>query len=138
MIKNELHNKFLFIFEKKYFFMKPAELYILNQPQQYQQIIYYVCSVIEQEFTEVEMLFKWNIPFYYIVKKPFCYLNVSHKKKFVDVAFFYGNQIAIHENYLNAEGRTQIKSLRYFDLDTIPDQVLREVIQEAKLIYKKT
>lgn len=118
--------------------MKPAELYILNQPQKYQEIIYYVCSVIKQEFSEVEMLFKWKIPFYYIEKKPFCYINVSHKKKFVDVAFFYGNQLTKHVAYLNSEGRTQIKSLRYFDIDTIPDEVLREVIQEAKLLYKKT
>lgn len=118
--------------------MKPAELYILNQPKQYQEIIYYVCSVIEQEFPELEMLFKWKIPFYYDGKKPFCYINVSHKKKFVDVAFFYGNQLTKHTTYLNSEGRTQIKSLRYFDLETFPDKILREVIQEAKLLYKKT
>lgn len=118
--------------------MKPAELYILNQPPQYQEIIYYVCGVIEQEFLELEMLYKWNIPFYYVGKKPVCYINASHKKKFVDVAFFYGNQLTNHVNYLNSEGRTQIRSLRYFELDSIPDIVLREVIQEAKLLYKKT
>ena len=95
-------------------------------------------AVIEQEFSEVELLYKWNIPFYYIEKKPFCYINVSHKKKFVDIAFFYGNQLTKHIAYLNSEGRTQIKSLRYFEIDTIPDKVLREVIQEAKLLYKKT
>lgn len=118
--------------------MKPAELYILNQPKHYQDIIFYVCDVIELEFPEVVMLFKWNIPVYYVGKKPFCYINASHKKKFVDVAFFYGNQLTNHINYLNSEGRTQIKSLRYFDLETIPDKVLREVIQEAMLLYKKT
>lgn len=118
--------------------MKPAALYILNQPKQYQEIIYYVCDVIAQEFPEVVMLFKWKIPFYYDGNKPFCYINVSQKKKFVDVAFFYGNQLTNHMDYLNSEGRTQIKSLRYFSLDTIPDKILREVIQEAKLWYKKT
>lgn len=118
--------------------MKPADLYILNQPKDYQEIIHYVCGVIEQEFPEVELLFKWNIPFYYVEKKPFCYINVSQKKKFVDVAFFYGKDLIKHDTYLNSEGRTQIKSLRYFEIDTIPDFILRQIIQEAKLRYKKT
>lgn len=116
--------------------MKPAEEYILKQPQQYKEIIYYVCSVIEQEFPETEMLFKWKIPFYYLDKKPFCYINVSHKKKFVDIAFFYGNQLKNNLEFLISENRTQIKSLRYFDLDTIPDNVLRDIINEAKEVYK--
>ncbi|WP_310556550.1 DUF1801 domain-containing protein [Flavobacterium sp.] len=116
--------------------MKPAQEYIFNQPKHYQEIIYYVCSVMEQEFPEAEMLFKWNIPFYYLGKKPFCYINASHKKKFVDIAFFYGNQIKNHQEFLTSENRTQIKSLRYFELDTIPDKVLREVIHEAKEVYK--
>lgn len=116
--------------------MKPAEEYILNQPQQYKEIIYYVCSVIEQEFPETEMLFKWKIPFYYLDKKPFCYINVSHKKKFVDIAFFYGNQLKNNLEFLISENRTQIKSLRYFDLDTIPDNVLRDIINEAREVYK--
>jgi hypothetical protein len=112
--------------------MKPAEIYILNQPTAYQDIIFYVCSVIEQEVSDVEMLYKWKIPFYYRGKKPFCYINVSQKKKYVDVGFFYGNKISNNQEYLTVENRTQIKSLRYFQLDTIPDAVLRAIIQEAK------
>jgi hypothetical protein len=111
--------------------MKPAEVYILNQPKEYQDIIYYVCSVVEQIDPESILLYKWKIPFYYIDKKPFCYINVSQKKKFVDVAFFYGNKISNNQEYLTTENRTQIKSLRYFNLDSIPDNVLREILMEA-------
>ncbi len=111
--------------------MKPAEIYILNQPEEYQQIIYYVCSVIEREVPEAVMLFKWKIPFYYIGSKPFCYINVSIKKKFVDIGFFYGNKISKNLEYLTTENRTQIRSLRYFNLDSIPDKVLREVLKES-------
>jgi hypothetical protein len=77
------------------------------------------------------MLYKWKIPFYYIGKKPFCYINVSLKKKFVDVAFFYGIKISSHQEYLTTENRTQIKSLRYYNQDTIPDNVLREILIEV-------
>jgi hypothetical protein len=111
--------------------MKPAEEYILNQPQEYQEIIYYVCAVIEREEPRLQMLFKWKIPFYYLGKKPFCYINVSHKKKFVDMAFFYGNRLTKHQEFLTSEKRTQIKSLRYYNLETIPDKVLKNVISEA-------
>lgn len=118
--------------------MKPAELYILNQPQKYQEIIYYVCSVIEQEFSEVEMLFKWGIPYFYYQSKPFIYIAPNRSKGFVDIGFAKGFQLHLHQDILVGENRNTIKSLRYFDIDTIPDEVLREVIQEAKLLYKKT
>jgi hypothetical protein len=116
--------------------MKPAEIYILNQPQEYQEIIYYVCSVIEQEAPEAVMLFKWKIPFYYIGKKPFCFINVSLKKKYVDIGFFYGNKISKNQAHLTSDNRTQVKSLRYFQLNTIPDKILRAVIQEAITNYQ--
>jgi hypothetical protein len=115
--------------------MKPAELYILNQPEKFQGIIYYVCGVIEKEFPEVDLLFKWKIPFYYFGKKPFCYINASDKKQMVDVAFFYGNQLKNNADYLNSEGRTLVKSLQYFTIESIPHEILLSVIQEAKLLY---
>ncbi len=117
--------------------MKPTEIYILNQPQEYQEIIYYVCSVMEQEVPNAVMLFKWKIPFYYIEKKPFCYINVNQKKKYVDIGFFYGNKLTKNLDYLTTENRTQIKSLRYFELDSITDSILRSVIQEAENNYKE-
>ena len=114
--------------------MKPALEYILSQPAEYKEIIYYVCEVIEKEIPEATLLYKWKVPFYYIGTKPFCYINVSHKRKFVDVAFFHGNQLKKHQEYLNSHNRTQIKSLRYFDLNSFPDDILRDIIREAKEI----
>jgi hypothetical protein len=114
--------------------MKPAEIYILNQSQEYQDIIFYICSVIEQEVGEAQMLYKWKIPFYYVDKKPFCYLNVNRKKQYVDLGFFYGFKISNNLEYLTVENRIQIKSLRYFKIDSIPDAILRAVIQEAKTV----
>ena len=77
--------------------MNPAENYILNQPEPYRSILFHLQVVIESTLPEVELLYKYKIPFYYINKKPFCYLNASHKKQFVDLGFWKGNKIQIHK-----------------------------------------
>lgn len=118
--------------------MKPTEEYILRQSPEFQEIIHYVISVIEQEMKDVELLFKWGIPYFYYQKKPFVYIAPNKSKGFVDFGFAKGYELKLHQDVLIGEKRNTIKSLRYFDLETIPDKILREVIQEAKLLYKKT
>lgn len=118
--------------------MKPAEAYILKQSPQFQEIIYYVISVIEQEMDATELLFKWGIPYFYYKKKPFIYIAPNKSKGFVDFGFAKGYQLILHQDILVGEKRNTIKSLRYFKIDSVEDSVLRDVIQEAKLLYKKT
>ncbi len=115
--------------------MKPSEEYILRQSSEFQEIIYYVISVIEQEMHSIELLFKWGIPYFYYEKQPFIYIAPNKSKGFVDIGFAKGFQLTLHQNFLVGENRNTVKSLRYFDLETIPDNVLREVINEAKLLY---
>ena len=111
--------------------MKPAEEYIVNQPEVYQEIIFYICDVVQQTVPDAQLLFKWKLPFFYIGKTPLCYINVVTRKKYVDLGFFNGKKLQSYPNFLTVEGRTQVKSLRYYKLDTIPDVVLRELLQEA-------
>jgi hypothetical protein len=118
--------------------MKPSEEYILKQSPEFQEIIYYVISVIEQEMDTIELLFKWGIPYFYYDKKPFIYIAPNKSKGFVDFGFAKGYQLALHQDVLIGEKRNTIKSLRYFKIDSIKDKVLREVILEAKLLHKKT
>jgi hypothetical protein len=118
--------------------MKPTEEYILRQSPEFQEIIYYVISVIEQEMSDTELLFKWGIPYFYYEKKPFIYIAPNKSKGFVDIGFAKGYQLVLHQEVLIGEKRNTIKSLRYFKIDSVDDLVLREVIQEAKLLYKKT
>lgn len=118
--------------------MKPTEEYILRQSREFQEIIYYVISVIEQEMHALELLFKWGIPYFYYEKKPFIYIAPNKSKGFVDIGFAKGFQLTLHQDVLIGEKRNTIKSLRYFKLDSIKDKVLRELIQEAKLLHKKT
>lgn len=118
--------------------MKPTEEYILKQSPEFQEIIYYVISVIEQEISKPELLFKWGIPYFYYEKKPFIYIAPNKSKGFVDIGFAKGYQLKKHQNILVGENRNTIKSLRYFSIETITDEILRAVIQEAKEVQKKT
>lgn len=118
--------------------MKSAEEYILRQSPEFKEIIYYVISVIEQEMSDIEMFFKWGIPYFYYYKKPFIYIAPNKKQNFVDIGFARGYALKLHQDILIGEKRNTIKSLRYFKIDSVDDNVLREVIVEAKVLYKKT
>jgi len=115
--------------------MNPSEEYILNQPEPYRSILLHLQVIIETTLPEVKLLYKYKIPFYYIHKKPFCYLNASHKKQFVDLGFWKGNQINIHQEHLVTENRKMMVSLRYKSLEDIDDEVLIDVLNKAASLY---
>jgi hypothetical protein len=114
--------------------MKPQDLYILNQPEKYRDMLLHIIAVIEHTLPEVVLEYKWKIPFFYLNNKPFCFLNVSHKGKYVDVAFSKGFQLKNNLEVLNGDKRNTYKSLRYFSLETIDNAVLISVITEAKTV----
>lgn len=115
--------------------MKPTEVYILNQPEKYQAMMLHVLSVMEQELSQSELLFKWGIPYLYYKKKPFCYLAPNHKKGYLDVGFAKGFELKRNQEVLVAENRNTVKSLRYYTIEAIDNEVLLDVIIEAKLLY---
>lgn len=116
--------------------MKPADLYILNQPDKYRDILLHIVSVIENTIPEVTLEYKWTVPYFYYKKKPLCYLNASHKHHFVDVGFAKGFQLKQNQQHLIADnGRNTVKSLRYYSLDEIDNEVLISVLKEAIILY---
>ena len=115
--------------------MKPAEAYIFKQPDLYKEILFHIIAVIEQELPDIELFFKWGIPYFYYNKKPFCYLAPNHKRKFVDVGFAKGFQLKENQEFLVDENRNTVKSLRYFKLEEIDNTILISVLKEAKLLY---
>ena len=116
--------------------MNPAEKYILEREQPYKEILLYLQAIIEGTITNLELKYKYKIPFYYLNGKPFCYFNVSYKKEFVDVGFWKGNQIKIHQKHHVIEMRKMIISLRYNSLIKIDEKVLVEILQYAEKLYK--
>ena len=121
--------------------MKPAEEYILTRPEPFKSMLLHLQLLIETSYPTVEMRFKWKIPVYYIDNNPFCYLNASLKKGFVDVCFWASAHLKTNE-HLITEGRKVVKSLRYFKIQDINEEVLFSVLEEAynskeKGFYKK-
>ena len=118
--------------------MNPAQSYIIHQPEPYRSILVQLSAIIESVLPEVQLKFKWSIPYYYLQGKPFCFLNASHKRRYVDLAFNKGFQLQQYQELLVAGGgRKTFKSLRYSDQNSIDDQVLVAVILEAAEYYKK-
>lgn len=115
--------------------MDPASEYILNQPEPFRSILLHLQSVVEHTIPEAEMKYKWRIPFYYLGKTPFCYLNRS--KDYVDIGFFKAAYLTMHAEHMVTEGRKVMKSLRYHSLEEIDDRVLTEVLKEAYSVRDK-
>ncbi|WP_420574572.1 DUF1801 domain-containing protein [Kordia sp.] len=115
--------------------MNPAEDYILKQPEPYKSILLQLQVLIEYTFPTMELKYKYRIPFYYLNGKPFCFLNASHKKQFVDIGIMEGQKIQIHQEYLVTETRKRIASLRYKTIEDINDTVLIEVLKKAASFY---
>ncbi|WP_375240818.1 DUF1801 domain-containing protein [Polaribacter sp.] len=117
--------------------MKPAEEYILNQPEPFKSILLHLQILIETNFSEVDLQFKWKIPFYYLNEKPFCYLNPSKKKGYVDIAFWVSAHLTKYNEHLISENRKVVKSLRYFKIEDINEEILLSVLKEAHSLKDK-
>mgnify|MGYP000607097339 CR=1 FL=1 len=109
--------------------MNPAELYILNRPEPYKSILMHLQILVESTVKNVELKYKWKIPVYYVGKKPICYFNASLKKGFVDVAFWTSSDLSKFKDQLITENRKVVKSLRYYSLNDINEEVLIEILQ---------
>ena len=109
--------------------MNPAEAYILDQPEPYRSILLQLQALIENTLPELQLKFKYHIPFYYTTNSPFCYLN--HTKDYVDVGFWHSAHLSIHDDKMVTKDRKSMKSIRYFELDDIDAEVLIDVLQEA-------
>ncbi|MCL6265096.1 DUF1801 domain-containing protein [Flagellimonas myxillae] len=117
--------------------MNPSETYILNQKEPFKSILLQLQVLIESTIPQLELKFKYRIPFYYLEGKPFCYLNVPSKKNFVDVGFWSAAHLTVHTDKMVTEGRKVMKSLRYSELDQLDAQVLIEVLQNAMEVNHK-
>ncbi|MBF2709894.1 DUF1801 domain-containing protein [Flavobacterium soyangense] len=116
--------------------MKLADEYILCQPEKYQSIVLHLISIFERELPDLELLFKWGVPYFYYKKKPFCYLAPNYKKNFIDAGFARGFLLKRNQGYLVDEKRKTVKSLRYFSLEDIDNAILEDVIREAQSLYQ--
>ncbi|WP_428740889.1 DUF1801 domain-containing protein [Tenacibaculum sp.] len=111
--------------------MKPAEEYILKQPEPFKSILLHLQVLIESNCTDIELKYKWKIPVYYVNGHQLCYLNASHKKGFVDVGFWAKGILQDFDAFLVSEGRTVVKSLRYTFVEDINEEIFLQVVKEV-------
>ena len=105
--------------------MKPAEAYILKQSEPYRSIMMHLQMLIEVTVPDSELLFKWHLPFFYVDKRPICYINQT--KGYVDLVFWNAARFTKHTELLVTDKRKRMKSLRYTTLD--------EIIRFCKFLY---
>ena len=115
--------------------MNPSEAYILNQPEPYRSILLHLQSAIERTIPEVDLKYKYKIPFYYVDGRPYCYLNQS--KDYVDLGFWNAAYLTVNLDYMTTAGRKMMKSLRYKFLEDIDDTILIEILQDAYSVRDK-
>lgn len=117
--------------------MNPAENYILNQDEPFKSILLHLQVLIEHQFDQLELKYKYRIPFYYLNGKPFCYLNVPKNKEFVEVGFWASAHLSKYNEHLVSAGRKVVKSFRYPTLDAIDQEILFAVLEEAFRVNHK-
>ena len=115
--------------------MNPAEAYILDQPEPYRTLLLHVQTLIENTLPDLQLKFKYRIPFYYSGDTPFCYLN--HTKNYVDVGFWHSAHLTVHADKMVTKDRKVMKSLRYFQVDELDADVLIDVLREAYSFREK-
>ncbi len=110
--------------------MNPAEDYILSKPEPWRSMLIELQAIIKHTIPEVEEAFKWNLPFYSLNGKMFCFLNF--RKTFVDVGFPWGVRLEKYATCMVAgEKRKNLRSLRYYFQEEIDVVLLQKILLEA-------
>ena len=95
----------------------------------------YLQAVIEKTIPDLELKYKYKIPFYYLEGKPFCYLNQS--KDYVDLGFWNTAHLTVHLDHMISDGRKVMRSLRYKNLEELDESILIEVLRDAYSVRGK-
>lgn len=111
--------------------MTGVQDFILSKTGKQQAILEYLDAVIT-EHPKVVSKIRYRVPFYYL-KSWLCYLN-PQKDGSVEFSFIRGNELADEDDLLEAKGRKQVKSTTFFDVEDIPIEKVKRILQEAFLL----
>ena len=109
--------------------MNPAEHYILKQDEPYKSIMLHIAATVETVIPDCNMLYKWRMPFFYVGKRPICYLRQS--RDYVDLGFWNAQHITVCQEHFTVAKRKKMKSLRYKTLASMDHEVLETVLKTA-------
>ncbi|MCB0461792.1 MAG: DUF1801 domain-containing protein [Flavobacteriaceae bacterium] len=111
--------------------MKPAEDYIVNQQEPFRSILMHLKAVIEHTIPDAELLFKWKVPFYYVDKRPLCYIHRPVEKDYVDIGFWNAAHLTVLQEHMTKDGRKMMKSLLYKSIENIDDKVFKDILKDV-------
>lgn len=117
--------------------MNPSEDYIFTQEEPYRSILMHLQYVINATIPEVELKFKYKVPFFYVEKRPICYIHRPKGKDYVDLGFWNAVHLTVNLEYMTTAGRKVMKSLRYKSLDDIDNSILTEILINAYVVKDK-
>jgi hypothetical protein len=113
--------------------MQNISLYISQQPQELQGLLFQLDKIITDCSPKIEAMIKFGTPFYSYYGF-LCYLSVPKKKKRVELGFIRGYELADEQGVLNGEGLTTVKKLIYHSTADFNEDILLAVLQEALLL----
>lgn len=111
--------------------MDAVASFIMEQSGQQRALLQYLHRLLcEQPGLSAKIRYK--IPFYYR-KSWVCYLNPV-KNKGIELAFLRGNELSNEQGLLGFRGRKQVSGIIFYQLHEIPEEAVREIVQEALLL----
>ena len=111
--------------------MEPIFQFIDRYSGDQQAVLQYLHNLLIS-FPDIEPKLKYKIPFYYR-KSWICYLNPI-KKKGIELCFTRGNELSNAQGLLMARDRKQIRGVIFETIESIPEESLLELLQEAFLL----
>lgn len=110
--------------------MSPVELFITEQPVKLKPVLKKLRALIFSASPFVEEKLVYNIPFFYGKKRIF-YLNPQGNR--VDLGFCEGYLLSNHP-VLQTKNRSQVRTIGFYNIDEIEEDVLLPIIHEAIII----
>ncbi len=103
--------------------------FISKQELAHQKILWELMITVRDAIPHVEERFSWSIPYFYYLKKPLCYLNVT-KNGLVYMGI--NNTVPLAEVYaqLTGEGKV-IRQLHFPNLQSIDIGVIKAILFEV-------
>lgn len=106
--------------------------FISAKPSPQKEILIALRNIILAAHPFMEEKIRYGVPFFDYLGA-MCYLSIPAKKNYVYIGFIHGKDLSNEQGILETKERKQIRSISYFSVEEMKEELLREVLQEAIL-----
>jgi len=122
--------------------VKDIDDFIRELPKNEREIVRRLRMLVLEADPRIKEQFSYGVP-YYFRKRRVCFIWPSSSKygpkdALVSFGFCYGNQLSNEQGILLAEGRKQVRIIKYDALNKVDDEVIAPILQEALLVDQLT